>query len=386
MIRQETVLDLVDRIYAAAEDSGRWMAFLERLGHVAHSPLTALVFEDARSRQASVAQAVGFDPSFAREYEQHYAARNAWIAASSKFRPGDVITSEQLLPDDVFLQTEYYNDFLQKMDKRYLLGTFPFRNQATFAHLSLLRPKRNGPFRNTESLLLQALVPHLQRALQLHRRIVELERCRDATGEALDRAPFGVALIDAKGIVLLTNRAADEIFSARDGLALRREGIVAEQSAQARELRVLLSAAMSASVRGHLDSGGILAISRPSMKRPYTVLISPLHSVSSIFGATGPAAALFITDPERRVETNHELLRRSFGLTPAEATFADRLIRGESVEEAAAFLEITINTARTHIRHLLEKTGSRRQGALVRILMLAAAGLRDTGGRMTSKA
>jgi len=377
MIRQETVLGLVDRIYTAAEDPSHWIAFLEHLASVVHSPLTALVFEDVHSRSASVTQAVGFDPTFARDYEKHYAARNAWIAASSRFSPGDVITSEQLLPDDVFLKTEYYNDFLRKMDKRYLLGTFPFRNTAAFAHLSLLRPKRLGPFDNSEVGLLATLVPHLQRALQLHKRIVDLERCRDAAGEALDRAPFGIVLVDAKCDVLLTNRAADEIFAARDGLTLRRDGLSAARSDQARELRTVLAGAISAGTAGLPAMGGVIGISRPSLRRPYTILISPLRVRSSLFGLNGPAAAVFITDPERRVETNSEFLRRSFGFTPAETRFAGRLMNGESVEEAADATEVTISTARTHVRHLIEKTGSQRLPDLIRVLMLSAAGLRE---------
>ncbi len=377
MIHQESVLELVDCIYAAAEDPCHWTTFLDRLGRVTRSPLTALVFENARSRHASVAQAVGFDPVFAHDYEKYYAARNDWIAASSSFRPGEVITSEQLLPDEVFLKTEYYNDFLRKMDKRYLLGTFPFRNTVTFAHLSLLRPKRRGPFDNTESILLEALVPHLQRALQLHHRIIELENCRDAAGEALDRAPFGIVLVDAKCTVLLANRAADEIFAARDGLTLGRDGLSAAGRDQTRQLQALLSGAIGAKARGQMDSGGVIAISRPSLRRPYAVLISPLRARGSLFGVTGPAAVVFITDPERRIETNFECLYRSYRLTPAEATFADRLMHGDSVEGVADSIGITINTARTHVRHLLEKTGSRRLGDLIRILMLTAAGLRE---------
>ena len=52
-------------------------------------------------------------------------------------------------------------------------------------------------------------------------------------------------------------------------------------------------------------------------------------------------------------------------------------MNGESVEEAADATEVTISTARTHVRHLIEKTGSQRLPDLIRVLMLSAAGLRE---------
>jgi DNA-binding CsgD family transcriptional regulator len=87
-------------------------------------------------------------------------------------------------------------------------------------------------------------------------------------------------------------------------------------------------------------------------------------------------AAVFITDPERETQTDPELFRHLYGLTPAEARFAVRLLSGEGVEEAADRLQITINTARTHVRHVLEKTGTHRISDLVRVLLGSFADVR----------
>ena len=57
------------------------------------------------------------------------------------------------------------------------------------------------------------------------------------------------------------------------------------------------------------------------------------------------------------------------GFTPAEARLADALAGGASVREAATKLGVTYETARTHLKRLLSKTGARRQAELVRILL-----------------
>ena len=65
------------------------------------------------------------------------------------------------------------------------------------------------------------------------------------------------------------------------------------------------------------------------------------------------------------------MIRQLFGLSPAETRVAQRLMMGDSPEQAAAFLEVKIATARWHLAALYRKTGTSRQAQLVRLLMSA---------------
>jgi DNA-binding CsgD family transcriptional regulator len=58
-----------------------------------------------------------------------------------------------------------------------------------------------------------------------------------------------------------------------------------------------------------------------------------------------------------------------FGLSAAEARVAERLMLGESPEQAAASLGIKISTARWHLASLYRKTGTRSQAQLMRQLL-----------------
>ena len=111
-----------------------------------------------------------------------------------------------------------------------------------------------------------------------------------------------------------------------------------------------------------------MAISRPSMRRSYAVLISPLQK------GAGPvdqaAVAVLITDPERSLPADAEQrLAQQFGLTPAESRVAGALLAGKTVEVAAGELCIATATARTHVRSLFHKTGTARQAELMRVLL-----------------
>ena len=65
-------------------------------------------------------------------------------------------------------------------------------------------------------------------------------------------------------------------------------------------------------------------------------------------------------------------LRALFDLTVAEARLAQRLARGDSVEEVALALNIKMTTARTQLAAIFTKTDTRRQAKLVAILSRVA--------------
>lgn len=61
--------------------------------------------------------------------------------------------------------------------------------------------------------------------------------------------------------------------------------------------------------------------------------------------------------------------RRTFTLTASEARFAALLVDGRSIAEICDHLANRTSTARTHLRHLFQKTDTRRQAELVSALL-----------------
>ncbi|MBO0733297.1 MAG: helix-turn-helix transcriptional regulator [Methylocapsa sp.] len=62
----------------------------------------------------------------------------------------------------------------------------------------------------------------------------------------------------------------------------------------------------------------------------------------------------------------------SFGLTPAETRVLREIIGGNGILAAAAALNISEATARTHARHIYGKTGTKRQTELIHRFFAAA--------------
>jgi DNA-binding CsgD family transcriptional regulator len=88
--------------------------------------------------------------------------------------------------------------------------------------------------------------------------------------------------------------------------------------------------------------------------------------------ARGPflgARALMTFSPMvRQAPCDPSLLARAFRLTPAEARLAALIAEGQSPEQAAEHLGITLLTARTHLRGVFAKTDTHRQSQLVALL------------------
>ena len=62
-----------------------------------------------------------------------------------------------------------------------------------------------------------------------------------------------------------------------------------------------------------------------------------------------------------------------YGLSPGQSRLARQVVDGHDLAEAARELGISVNTARTHLQRMFDKTGVRSQPALVRVLLSAVA-------------
>jgi DNA-binding CsgD family transcriptional regulator len=198
---------------------------------------------------------------------------------------------------------------------------------------------------------------------------------RAGSAEVLNRLPQGVLLVDAAGKVRFANRAAEGMLA--DGAGLRVAGGVV-QAARTDEtciLRKAIASSVETAAHGAETAMGRVRLSRGDGRRPLRVLVIPLRPQAPWTRLYQPSAILFVNDPERDVAIRSAHLRDEFGLTRAEAALALEILAGQGLQVAAGRLQITLTTARTHLAHIFEKTGTRRQAELVRLILHSAGGI-----------
>lgn len=178
---------------------------------------------------------------------------------------------------------------------------------------------------------------------------------RRAAGQAvLDRLPYALLVVDDGVRPVVMNARARE----RLQLGLRLD-----------DPRVRTAIAAAASPTASWLSGATaLKLAVGDTEWP-AVVVPALVDVDPLLGPRGLALIAF-GDDERTPP--RALVASMYGLTPRESDVALALMLGQTIAEAALALQITLPTARTHLRRLLEKTGTDGQTGLLRILLRSA--------------
>ncbi len=362
-----TTLDLVERLYEAISQGEAWPPFLDGLASAVGGVAPAIYVTDPAT-EADLFQVVsGVDPAWAAAYEAYFKHRDLRRDRVKALPAGSAGVGSALVPDDVLVRSEFYNDFLRPQGYFRLLGAVVFKREDALAVVRVIRPRTATPFGAQDVALLRRLVPHLARALRVHEQLAVAEARRDEVGEVLDRFPGGVLLLDAAGHLVAANRMADQLLAAGDGLRAGRDGIRAVLPAETTALQRLI--ARTAAAPAADTSDGVLNVSRRPPRRPLNVLVAALRG--GVLHRVGQRAAVvvFVTDPDRPSTMSVQGVQRWLGLTPAEAAVVLELLRGRRVEEAAEVLDISAHTARTQLKRALAKTGTGRQVELLRLAL-----------------
>ena len=196
----------------------------------------------------------------------------------------------------------------------------------------------------------------------------------DPTVQLLDLLSVGIILVDAEGGVLFANRYAEELLGTGGGLFLEQGRLAAAQAGETARLHDLIAGAATprgAATRPHT---GALQIFRTRHDSALSLVAIPLAGA----GRDTPRArvALFCHDPARACAPPAALLAQLYGLTPCEAGLARHLLGGDDLRAAARELSISRNTARSHLKHVFQKTGATRQADLMHLLTMSVALLR----------
>ncbi|MER8692096.1 nuclear transport factor 2 family protein [Mesorhizobium opportunistum] len=83
--------------------------------------------------------------------------------------------------------------------------------------------------------------------------------------------------------------------------------------------------------------------------------------------------ALVSFDDAETVARRIEGAREIFGLSPAQVKLARLIVDGHDLASAAGLLDVSVNTLRTQLQRIFDKTGVRSQAALMRSLLSAEA-------------
>ncbi len=380
--------DLIGTVYQGALESVPWSSMLWQVrGLLGANWVTLILRPPSENSQARIINA---GPTGVTIAEGHWTSYNIFtIDPMVNLPAGRMVTVEEMIGDTNWLTCEFYKLFVEPHDIRYLMGADIRTDDGVDCRFRVCRPPSSKPFSDTDKRVGELLLPHLQRAVELHAKLDVIDSERRLFAATVDRMLVGTVILDAQGAIFKTNRVADEIVAENDGLRLAQGGLQAGYSAEDKELQRLIKQALAGIASTAQAVGQAMSITRPSGRSKLGVAVrtNPMNEWSE--GKRWPAVTVFLRDPDRKSQGSVEILRKLYGLTPSEALLSMQLVEGLTLDEAADQLNIRKNTARAHLRSIFSKTNVTRQTSLVSLLIGGMSSLetddRQTRAKLASK-
>jgi DNA-binding CsgD family transcriptional regulator len=365
----EILSSLIGRIYDCAVQPELWpqtLAEIRKAFDVAH--LQVVSVDGVRLLQGEAAQPKAFRTLFEQNWIKDLAPHfkdipgvNNWIQADI-----DMPTSQmQFVSEEDFKQSEFYN----KWSKPRGLGDSCVTTLVKRDHLICALTATGGPdrqlFNEEDYAAFRVLSPHIRRALMIGDVIDDGEYKLSLYREILDRIATSVMIVSPGAKLVYANGAAEALLSEGANITVRAGQLQGAFAAYSGGLRNALDRACS---ENDIDIGtfgnGIPLPGKDAQTAICYVL--PLGK-SDHRRALGPGhAAVFVGKAGASLPPSLEVLSALSGLTTREARIALKIADGSTPTQAAEELGVTMNTMRTHLSHIFDKTGVNSQPGLVR--------------------
>lgn len=368
---EDTVLNLVGKVYDAALDEQKWPSFLEAFAQAVGGCSSILRSADLHAKSATFVASVGYDPAWQTAYCNHFVKLDYYNTIMNQYTSGTIISSDRHCDLTELRKSEYYNDYLLPQDKVYALGVLLLKEGNHSLVLGAQRGKHASAFGEEETRLMNVLAPHVTRAVQVHRKLSSITVEKEWALGALDQLRMGVILTDSLGVPLFVNCAAEQLMAIDKGISVSQGRLALSNLSETALLHKLIADAVHG-LNG-TAAGGDMRIAPPNRFDVLQCLVTP---VSPEFSARlnislgSGCAAIFLSMPGS-LQLPPKRLAVLYGLSPAESRLAAKLAEFNSLEQAANDLGIALGTARSQLATAFAKTGAKGQAEL---LMLLATG------------
>jgi DNA-binding CsgD family transcriptional regulator len=368
MQENERLLTLIGDIYDAALDPALWTPVLGKTRDFVRGQAAAIFRKDAISKSGnSYYQDGGIDPHYERIYFEEYIKLDPANIGHCFAGVGEALATADLLPYDDFLNTRMYKEWAQPQGLVDFVSVVLEKSAASAAMLGVFRHERDGVADEGARRRLQLLAPHVRRAVLIGR-VIDLKVVESATfADTLDGLSAGMFLVDAAGRIIHTNMAGYAMLGMGDVLHNVSGKLAANDPDADRDLCRIFAAAGCGDAA--LGIGGIcVPLTAPDGER-YVAHVLPLTSgarrrAGALYASV---AAVFVHNAALEVPSPPEAIAKAYQLTSSELRVLLAIVEVGGARDVAKALGIAEATAKTHLAHLYEKTGTNRQADLVKL-------------------
>lgn len=361
------IAELSEMADQAGQGRLHWQDFTQTLVGIVPGTLGSLMHSQADASRAIVAP-VGYDPELVRSYGEHFVAVNPWNSFWAAADFGKVYTSSKTAPSRRYKNTEFYEDWLMKLDGR-AEGIGIKMSAMRDDVLSILLHLPDKALDDAEALyerVLSGVSAAVTRAISFNLMLHATAEKAAAVAALVERLPDTAVVLDASLNIIDANAAAEASFRVRGLIRNRASKLVI---ADRRAHDWLRSSLQHLLLRQPMDDDRIVVRAGSEVFK-LSVFSVPDHRTA--FGSGLFQRSLFllvVRDLGRERETDLKLLATHFRLSPAEVRMCAAFVGGLTLNEVAEQVGIARETARHRLKQIFQKTGTNRQSELIALLL-----------------
>ena len=364
----ERISSLTGDIYDAALEPALWPDVLGRTARFVGGPSAALYSKTAGGENGDVACFCGFEPDFVRSYCDVYFRMDP-ANNSHFFAPlAQPVATTAVISSAEFQKTRYFREWSKPQGLVDCLNVVIDKSEAGVTLLGVSRHACSGVADDAAQQRMRLIAPHIRRAVLIARQIDRKTAEAAVLTDSLDGIAAGVFLVDGTGRLVQANEAGTLMLDAGDRLKEMGGRLAANDHEADGALRAALAGAAGGDAV--LGTGGTAVPLTGRDGEHYVAHVLPLTSgarrrAGKAFDAV---AALFVHKASVNRPAYPEVIAKAYRLTPAELRVLLALAEHGGARDVADALGVSVETVKTHLSRLYDKTGTHRQADLVRLV------------------
>jgi|GEM_PF-3335185 len=337
-----------------------WQAALDFLVSSFPGSFGVILLQDSLKKNSAVFWSGDIDSSAIDSYSAHYAHVNPWGDIWKGLPSGSVRISERHSPARQFRGTEFYEDWLLPLSNAEaavgikLCGAENFQLHMPF-HYDL---KRSDLYDDAIARVFTHASSYLKLAVHAERQYAEAFKT-GSVDQVCKNSQDPVFVIDARSRIHDCNRQAQSLLKDASVLIVNGKLVINQRKA-----KVWLESILLGSSKKRDGAGWRMVFQFDRRTLLFELLPLEILCVSRIF-SPDRLFALRISSVDFSRKSDFALISNHYRLTPAEQRICELIVSGRSLKETAETLGITKNTARSALKIIFSKTGTRRQGELI---------------------
>lgn len=360
------LLGLQQAVQEGALESPPWISLARAMRRYFAALSVNFFFIRDEDDEINITEAIDFESRPAdhlQRYRDNY--RQFDTLPYFSMEPGRVYRFEELLGD---LSTNvFYQEFLRPVGNEELIICHVQEPNGYRGWIAVGRRTEAGVFSADEIKVCEWIARQWRSALTVFGRLKQLEVERNIYANGMRRLHMGYLLLDQRGQLIRMDDKAADLLSRDGNLYLKKGRINIRHPEKNRELQAIIADGLQCRTcnfsralnANSTQFTGMLICSAPA---------SPMYASDA-----DPHLVIYINEPEISEVAAEERIAELFDLSQTEAALAAQLVRGRTLTEAAASLNLTEYTARNYSKRIFCKTGTHRQAELVRLILTSVA-------------